>query len=466
MIDRHRSLIHTAVAGLVGLTLGLFIGWWVWPVQWIEAPGTSPAAAAPAQSVERPAVEVEEPESNYSAFLDWVSQGLLYVAAALLLVGGVVIGYQLLRQSQGKDSKSQPFPLPFNRNRSNEATAAREPRAKTPPLAGRPGGQRQPGLNWLRRESEPERPSTSEEPVFREQPFSAPRPDEWPEGTPIAGGEPTLQGVHGSEADPISSQQDDVLSPKEMTEHFPASSIAPTERPVEVRSGRDSPESIDAPGTAAEAFQWGEDEEDEERFAEGFRGGSAQGESTSDGEGDVGGDVLPAGALGEDYGSEVLEEGRASGDPEPREESWRTKPTEPATFESDDERDVEAGSALAGQMPARGTADPEGPVEWEEQSTQAPMIREQKAETVGRGFIWSETGQVDRASKRLVGQFEANYVFGVQSYDESFTITLRTESCWALAEWESMSRWTAMQQIRTRYDCLTFGSMTGRRCAA
>ena len=39
MIDRHRSLIHTAVAGLVGLTLGLFIGWWVWPVQWIETPG-------------------------------------------------------------------------------------------------------------------------------------------------------------------------------------------------------------------------------------------------------------------------------------------------------------------------------------------------------------------------------------------------------------------------------------------
>ena len=77
---------------------------------------------------------------------------------------------------------------------------------------------------------------------------------------------------------------------------------------------------------------------------------------------------------------------------------------------------------MAGQAPARATADPEGPVEWEEQSTEAPQIREQEAETVGTGFIRSETGQFDSASKQLVGQFEANYAFGIQSYDESFTI--------------------------------------------
>ncbi|MDE0077904.1 MAG: hypothetical protein OXO50_10325 [Caldilineaceae bacterium] len=422
MIDRHRSLIHTAVAGLVGLTLGLFIGWWVWPVQWIETPGASPAASAPAQSVERPAVENEEPASNYSAFLDWVSQGLLYVAAALLLAGGVVIGYQLLRQSQGKDPTGQPFPLPFNRKRSNQATAERKLRAKAPPLAGKSARQRQPSLNWLRRESESESASTSEEPVFREQPVSVPRPDEWSAGSPIAGGDASLQGVQGSETDPISSQQDDILSHEETRAHFPHSSIAPTEQQVDVEHGLDSPESLDAPETVVEAFQRDEDEQDADRFAEGFHGGLARVEPAADGEGNGGGGVLPAGALAADYGSEVLEDSHAGEDPEPREESWRATPAGPATFEAYDERDVEAGAGMAGQAQARATADPEGPVEWEEQSTEAPLIREQEAETVGTGFIRSETGQVDSASKQLVGQFEANYAFGIQSYDESFTI--------------------------------------------
>lgn len=161
------------MAGLVGLTLGLFIGWWVWPVQWIEtpaaAPATAPAASAPAQSVESPAEENRSSDSDYSALMDWVNQGLLYVAAALLLVGGVVIGYQLLRQSQDKDSKESPFPLPFSRRRSNQATAARDRRAHSPPLAGRPTRPRQPTLNWLRRETESENPANTQEPVFREQ---------------------------------------------------------------------------------------------------------------------------------------------------------------------------------------------------------------------------------------------------------------------------------------------------------
>ena len=103
MIDRHKSLVHMLMSGLVGLTLGLFIGWWVWPVQWTAAPAAQLAATAPAQSVESPAEGGAAPDASYSALLDWVNQGLLYVAAALLLVGGVVIGYQLLRQSQDKE---------------------------------------------------------------------------------------------------------------------------------------------------------------------------------------------------------------------------------------------------------------------------------------------------------------------------------------------------------------------------
>lgn len=420
MIDRHRSLVHTAVAGLVGLTLGLFIGWWVWPVQWIEAPGASPAASAPAQSAERPEAENEESGATYSDFLDWVSQGLLYVAAALLLVGGVVIGYQLLRQSQGKDSTSQPFPLPFNRNRSNQATAARGLRAKSSPTAGRPARQRQPSLNWLRRQSEPESATTSEEPVFREQPVSTPSPDEWSAGSPIAGGESSWQGVQRSDTDPKSSQQDDIPSHEEMTGNFPHSSIAPTEQPVEDELDSDRRESLNAPETAAAAIEGDEVEQDDGRFAEAFHGGFARLESAADEESDGGGAVLPAGALAADYGSEVSDESQASEDPEPWEESWRKPPAGPDTFEDLEEPEEDAGAGMAGQMLAGATAGPEGPVEWREHGTEAlPGL---EAETVGTGFIRSGSGPVDRTSRQLVGQFEANYAFGIQSYDESFTI--------------------------------------------
>ena len=422
MIDRHRSLIHTAVAGLVGLTLGLFIGWWVWPVQWIEAPGASPAASAPSQSAERPEVEDEESRANYSDFMDWVSQGLLYVAAALLLVGGVVIGYQLLRQSQGKEPTGQPFPLPFKRKRSNQATAARELRAKAPPLAGRPARQRQPGLNWLRGERESESPSTSEEPVFREQQVSAPRSDERSAGSPIAGDKSSLQGVQGSESGPKSSQQDDILSNEELTEHFPHSSIAPTEKPVEDELGPDGPESFEAPETAATAIEGGEDEQDDGWFAEGFHGGLAKLESVADEEGDRGGGVLPAGALAADYGSEVSEEFQASEDPEPWEESWRKPQAGPASIEDLEDPEEDTGAGMAGQGPAGATAGPEGPVEWREQSTMASPIPGLEAETGGTAFLQSEAGPVESSSRQLVGQFEANYAFGIQSYDESFTI--------------------------------------------
>ncbi len=422
MIDRHRSLIHTVMAGLVGLTFGLFIGWWVWPVQWIEAPGTGPAASAPSQSVERPAAENEGPESNYSDFLDWVSQGLLYVAAALLLVGGVVIGYQLLRQSQGKDSVGPPFPLPFKRSRSNQATVARELRAKSPPLAGRPARQRQPSLNWLRRESKPDLSSTSDEPVFREQSFSAQPTDKGPAGSPIAGSEPSMQGVRGSEVETISSQEDDILSPEGMTDHFPDSSIAPTKNLVDEELGTDGPESFDAPETAVEPHLRGVEAKDDERYAEGFHGGLARLASSSDGEGDEGGGVLPEGEAPTDYAGPVLEKPQTSEDPEPWEENWRTAPAGTATFEDLEEPGEEGGTGRAGQLPSGATAGPARPIEWEEESAESSPVSRKEPKTVGTGFIPPEARPVDRTSSQLVGQFEANYAYGVQSYDESFTI--------------------------------------------
>ncbi len=284
------------MAGLVGLTLGLFIGWWVWPVQWIEtpaaAPATAPAASAPAQSVESPAEENRSSDSDYSALMDWVNQGLLYVAAALLLVGGVVIGYQLLRQSQDKDSKESPFPLPFSRRRSNQATAARDRRAHSPPLAGRPIRPRQPTLNWLRREAESENPANTQEPVFREQSVR----------------EQSFDGRQTGEHSPASP------APDRETSHQEA---RPQEQPAETEPG------------------------------------------------------------------EPLSHG----------------PPEAAIQKSDDWQDGEPTVERDGEEPAR-----------------------QEPETVEIVRTQEEMPPATHSSSRQLGRFEANYAFGIQTYDESFTI--------------------------------------------
>ena len=136
MIDRHRSLIHMLMSGLVGLTLGLFIGWWVWPVQWTGAPAAQPAASAPAQAVERSAEEGEETDSTYSTFLDFLNQGLLYVAAALLLVGGIVIGYQLLRQSDDKESAEKTVSTSIHQEPLQASRRAARAARQTSPSCG------------------------------------------------------------------------------------------------------------------------------------------------------------------------------------------------------------------------------------------------------------------------------------------------------------------------------------------
>ena len=286
------------MAGLVGLTLGLFIGWWVWPVQWIEtpaaAPATAPAASAPAQSVESPAEENRSSDSDYSALMDWVNQGLLYVAAALLLVGGVVIGYQLLRQSQDKDSKESPFPLPFSRRRSNQATAARDRRAHSPPLAGRPTRPRQPTLNWLRRETESENPANTQEPVFREQSVR----------------DQSFDGRQSGEHSPASP------APDRETSHQEAK---PQEQPAEAEREPDEP----------------------------------------------------------------LSHG----------------PPEAAIQESGDWQDGEPIVERDGEEPTR-----------------------QEPETVEIARTQGEMPPAIHSSSRQLGRFEANYAFGIQTYDESFTI--------------------------------------------
>lgn len=421
MIDRHRSLIRTLMAGLIGLTLGLFIGWWVWPVQWIEAPGTVPAASEPAQSVERPAVENEQTVSNSTDFLDWFNQGLLYVAAALLLAGGVVIGYQLLRQTQGSNPPAPPFPLPFKRSRANQATAAREPRANSPPLAGRPARQGQPGLNWLRRESSSERPAAADEPVFSEQPVSVPHATErglhsqkW-EGEQSGSVEGTETGLH-------TARVDEVPLPEGTPELLAGGSFAPPEQAVEGESGTESPASFDAPETAMEGFRDNEAGLDEEKFAVGVDGDPSMVESGPDEFSDEPGVVVPAVAAPADFGSEGLDGSRDSEDQDLWNDDLETLPSGAPLSDAQDEPEEESVAATGLHAPLEDSAGPDGPFAREEEGTEAALFRGQESGSFESGQSQPETALSDRAARQLVGQFEANYAFGIQSYDESFTI--------------------------------------------
>lgn len=427
MIDRNRSRIHMLMAGLVGLTFGLFIGWWVWPVQWVEAPGveapgTAPAAAAPAQSVESPAEDSGESISNSSDVLDWVNQGLLYVAAALLLVGGVVIGYQLLRQSQGKEPPAQPFPLPFKRSRSNQATAPREPRPKSPPLAGRPATQRQPGLNWLRRESEPAEQATSEEPVFREQAVAAPRPIEPASHSPAADSEPSHHGAARGEVDLHSTQQDDVPSPAGTTDFLGEDTAAPPEQVIEDERGIDGPVSLDAPESAMEAIKGDEFELDEERSAGGTVGDSSS-LAWADEDSDKGGGAHPAGAATADSEGGGLEGIRGSEKQEVWQDDRHIFPSGVPSAEAPGDQEHRAAASAVEHEPFGTSVGPFGPVEGEDERTESSPGVGPESEIVESEIAQVEAAPVDRATRQLVGQFEANYAFGIQTYDESFTIT-------------------------------------------
>ena len=421
MIDRHRSLIHMLMSGLVGLTLGLFIGWWVWPVQWTGAPAAQPAASAPAQAVERPAEEGEETDSTYSTFLDFLNQGLLYVAAALLLVGGIVIGYQLLRQSDDKESAVKPFPLPFIRSRSKQAAAPHEPRAKPPPLAGRPVRQRPSNLSWLRRGPTSERLADTEEPVFKDQEVAARRPVEPPPPSLHLESETEHQGSRGNEVDHASIQDDDYLEPESWGDQVSVGEDSPSEPPAAEEPGPDSPALHGAPETATPELQEGGTEligkhldagQDDWIREESF-GGEDAGEWGEERQLD-GTPVL----------SEGLEsvEGRDSEDRELWEEDLRTASAEASFPDDANSEKAGPGGAIEGIVAEEAAAGPERPFERPDRDLNAgpPSRLEPGIGDTGRGL--TEQANVAQTSRQLLGQFEANYAFGVQSYDESFTI--------------------------------------------
>lgn len=423
MIERHRSLIHMLMSGLVGLTLGLFIGWWVWPVQWAEAPVSQPAASVPTQTVESPAEEGVGTDSSYSTFLDLISQGLLYVAAALLLAGGVVIGYQLLRQSRDKESTEKPFPLPFSRSRSKQATAPHEPRAKGPPLAGRPVRQRQTSLNWLHKDRTSEEPADTEEPVFTEQQVAATRSAEPPPPSQHLESETELRENSGGGNNDAWIRDEDTLEPDAWEE--------------QVSIGRDSPLAVDEPGLDSPAFQGtseGQGTSETATAAYQESGAEQTGEHFPAGQDD---DLSRAEPLEGEAIDSLSEERQTEISPAISEsaESVEGRDSEDRELWKDDEgisaavatpRDVSANredwEGDATVLGKEAAAAPETPILQQDMGRESSPISKLGPGAVVPGRGQTEPAPAAHTSRQMVGKFEANYAYGIQSYDESFTI--------------------------------------------
>ena len=167
MMERNRSLVHILVSGLVGLMLGLFVGWWVWPVEWTDPSGAAgqPVATAPDRAGEPTADQIPEESAADTSFQEWLNQALLYLAAALLVGGAVAIGYQFLRHSEhGASSRRSAG---STKARQAAVQQARRPRPVF--VSGKRTGSRAPGLDWIRR-SRPSRDEADvDEPVFPSQ---------------------------------------------------------------------------------------------------------------------------------------------------------------------------------------------------------------------------------------------------------------------------------------------------------
>jgi len=160
-MERNRSLVHILVSGLAGLLLGLFIGWWVWPVEWTDPSG----AANPVQSGEPAPEQIPEESAADTSFQDWLNQALLYLAAALLVGGAVAIGYQFLRQPEHRASSRRS--AGSTNARQAAVQQARRPRPVF--VSGKRTGSRTPALDWIRRPRPSRDESHTDEPVFPSQ---------------------------------------------------------------------------------------------------------------------------------------------------------------------------------------------------------------------------------------------------------------------------------------------------------
>ena len=392
-MERNRSLVHILVSGLAGLLLGLFIGWWVWPVEWTDPSG----AANPVQAGEPAPEQIPEESAADTSFQDWLNQALLYLAAALLVGGAVAIGYQFLRQP-GHGASSRRSAGSTNA-RQAAVQQARRPRPVF--VSGKRTGSRTPGLDWIRRPRPSRDESQIDEPVFPSQ--SGPLNDSG-EGSRFA--RPAV------------------------TEHFQAGSAEASPRlpaagEEEPSSAGSWPES--ATGGAVSPAPMSPDERDEEGLSQPGITEALPAEPQSDRHpppDDIGAS-LPSEAnrrpwLADEETSEngaALQqktgsvEGEEAVDAMPPLDSRQSPPDSPGRAEVEAADSTSAIGRESELSESEPTPLPAQPV----QPQVDPSVKE----------VSADNGPVHGASPAggdKLAVFEANYAFGIQSYDESFTI--------------------------------------------
>ena len=400
MMERNQSLTHILVSGLVGLMLGLFIGWWVWPVEWTDPPGAArqPAAASPSQDSAPAAEQIPEEDPGDTSFQDWLNQALLYLAAALLLGGAVAIGYQFLRQPEhGASSRRSAG---STNARQAAVQQARRPRPVF--VSGKRTGSRTPGLDWIRRSRPSHDEADVDEPVFpsqsgplydagEESRFARPAEMARSQGGDAEAG--SRQFSAGEEETPTAESRAE--SQTEWADS-PAPS-SPGERDREGISQAGMPEEVQ-PAPQYDRFPLpGESREPRQFQAE----NSPQPPEQMTAE-DVSATRHEIGAIGD--GEAV--------DTAPRGERRQTA--------SDSQ--TSAGVQAVESVDARGRGQPfaedepaplpEGPAQPQVNPSAASVFTD----------IESRDGDPSPGSD-VLANFEANYAFGIQSYDESFTIT-------------------------------------------
>lgn len=386
-------MVHILVSGLAGLLLGLFIGWWVWPVEWTDPSGT----ANPVQSGEPAPEQIPEESAADTSFQDWLNQALLYLAAVLLVGGAVAIGYQFLRQP-GHGASSRKSAGSTNA-RQAAVQQARRPRPVF--VSGKRTGSRTPGLDWIRRP----RPSRDEvdfnEPVFPSQ--AGPLNDSG-EGSRFARPAETENfqaGSAGASSRQPAAGDEEPSSAGSWAESVTGRADSPAPKSPDERDE----EELSQPGIA-EAMP---PEQQSDRHPPPNDIGASQ-PSDANSRPRLADEVTPenGAALQQKTGSV---EGEEAVDRMPHLDSRQSPPDSPGR----------AGVEAADSTSANGRESELS----ESEPTPLPVRPVQPQVDLSVKEVTADNGPVDGAPPAggdKLAVFEANYAFGIQSYDESFTI--------------------------------------------
>ena len=389
-MERNRSLVHILVSGLAGLLLGLFIGWWVWPVEWTDPSG----AANPVQSGEPAPEQIPEESAADTSFQDWLNQALLYLAAALLVGGAVAIGYQFIRQPEHRASSRRS--AGSTNARQAAVQQARRPRPVF--VSGKRTGSRTPALDWIRRPRPSRDESHTDEPVFPSQ--SGPLNDSG-EGSRFARPAET-ESFQADSAEASPRQRASGEEEPSNAESWPESGTGWADSPAPKSPDERDEEELSQPGMTEPMPP--EPQSDRHPLSDDIGASKPSDaeirpqladEATSEN----------GAALQQETGSI---EGQEVLDAMPRPDSRQSPPDSPGR----------AGVEAADSISANGR-------ESESSGSDPTPLHAQPQVDHSVKEVSSDSGPNDGASPAggdELAVFKANYAFGIQSYDESFTI--------------------------------------------